>query len=140
MRVALDAKFYFDPQPTVMLRDHDSNAGKAVRRNVEMAEELTSRFRADKVYPKSLDRDVDWFLANLNLGAGWITIRTLPEERSWGAQQYRKAIRRSPRIAAKPRYLLGAVMMVLPAKAVTWLNRQFDRRSNYLGNRQNIRG
>ncbi len=106
-------RFVFARGPSVILRDHASNAGKAIRRNCEMTRASLARLRGYPYLTTEQRRAVDRFEADLLTSYGWQGVRLMPDVR-WARGCMRAAVRLDRRRMLHPRLFLGFALSLLP--------------------------
>lgn len=135
MRLGIDSKFHFDPEPTVRLRDHDSNAGKAIRRNHEMAIELVDRMEG---YPNLRDEHrpfIRRFKATIYQKHMWTLLRLDGNGGSYARRRLLRAIALDPKLLVRPSLVGGLILSSLPKAVRIAINRALNRMSHQPGSR-----
>lgn len=125
-RIAMRWKFHFDPQPTVVLRDHGGNLGKAVRSNHDLLMVMLDRLRMHPDFRPEWSRDLDHFRKAACRNNAWAVLRA-GGDRQWARWQLRRAIECDPRELLNPRTLSALLLASLPSKAGTTVNRLVDQ-------------
>ncbi len=126
IRLALAYKFQYQPEPLVVLRDHDRNAGKAVKLNVEMFLVCMERIEQSPGLPREYLGYTRAYKAAMLRDTGWSLLRVNGSANS-ARECFGRAIRILPREAVHPRVLGGLGLSFLPAAWRGWLNRLADR-------------
>ena len=121
-RIAMRWKLDFDPKPTVFLRDHGANMGKAVQRNHDMMMVILDRLRAHPDFPSACETDLNAFRARACVNNAWATLR-VGGPGDWARAQLGRAMSDRPSEALRPRTLAAMALAALPAKARAAINR-----------------
>lgn len=132
-RIALTHKFSYVTEPTVVLRDHGNNAGKAIRRNSEMTMDALSALEA---HPRLSDEQrhlVLQFRARLLASYAWQGAR-LGEDPTWVRARLAEGARLSPTILLSPRSIASIVLCSAPRPARDMANRIGRRLRSNPGN------
>lgn len=136
LRIAVNWKFHFDHSPTVMLRDHDSNLGKALRRNGDMHLEILDRMEHSDALPAAADKALRRHRARYAVNTAWSYARLDGEDRRWIRSRLSAAARSSPAAALIGwRYPATLALAFLPASLGRAVNRLGDRLRSSPGNR-----
>lgn len=136
MRIALTYLFHFDPTPTIVLRDHGGNAGKAIKRNHEMAIELLDRFERLPGFREELRPIARRFRAGMYRQHCWALLRLDSGEADYVRPRFLKAVKLDPFQGLQPRMLAGIALSMLPKPLCRALNRLADRWIRHPGNRK----
>jgi glycosyltransferase involved in cell wall biosynthesis len=138
-RMAILFKFHFDADPTVVMRDHPSNIGRAIRRNGELGILSYAKLGRLPEFPDS-ERDV---LLNTVVEhyrrLAWQGIRVV-HDRAWarkmalGALAHRKSMIIEPKIAAT------LAISVAPKICMDALNAVIDRVRKQKSHQNHIEG
>ena len=112
-KLAMSYRFFFLEGPTVVLRDHAANRGKAVRRNALMTSVCLERLGGHPAFPVECSDALRGARAALWAGLAWTSVR-LDEESDWVRTCYRKAIGISWKVAAQPKVIAGCALSILP--------------------------
>lgn len=128
LRIALDWKFHFDPKPTVILRDHDHNLGKAIQRNSDMHLTILDRMAIERALPAPVKKALVRHRARYAVNAAWSYARLGGENRGWTWDKLNHAVRSSPATTLRNwRCLTTLGLSILP--------KSLARSANSLGNR-----
>lgn len=114
LHIASRYRFVFSHGPGVILRDHESNAGKAIRRNCEMTRASLRRLRGYPWLDRAQRRAIDRFEAELLTSYGWQGVRLMPDAR-WARACMRAAVALDRRQLLHPRITSGFALSLLPA-------------------------
>jgi glycosyltransferase involved in cell wall biosynthesis len=126
-RIALDWKFRFGPHPTVVLRDHGGNMGKAIRVNHDMVMIILDRLEARPGLTGDQRQAVAGYRANCCSRHSWAFLRLGGNDRDWVVRQLKRAIALAPGSALQGRFAGAVLLAVLPSGARTLVNRLGDR-------------
>jgi glycosyltransferase involved in cell wall biosynthesis len=126
-RIAMRWKFKFDPEPVVVLREHDANIGKAVQRNHDMMMEMWARVEVHPDFPAKYLPNLRHLHAKACRNHAWIAARMNSADRRWIARQIRLAGSAEPWQLFHPRSLGSLLLVALPAPLRSALNRLANR-------------
>lgn len=121
LHIASKYPLLHSPEPTVVLRDHDSNAGKALRRNCNMTRSSLRRLRGYQHLSEVEVTAVEKFEAKLCLSYGWQSARLMPDQR-WTRRCLRDAVRLDRGVLLKPKLYGGFALSLLPARLRARIN------------------
>jgi glycosyltransferase involved in cell wall biosynthesis len=125
-RIALLWNFYFDPNPTVILRDTGSNWGKAIVRNVPMIKRWVDRLAEHPQLKPEWVSDLRRFRALVSRNAAWSVLRT-DGDRAWARRELAEALLIYPRLAACWRTPLAMALALAPSLISRRANQLIDR-------------
>lgn len=134
-RIALRHKFHFDPQPTVMLRDHGSNMGKAIAKNHDMVMTIIDRLMEQRDFPPSARTLAERARAESCVRNVWAYLRLGGTDMAWASRQLRRARQIDARWIARPRYSAAVAFALLPHALREQLNRGANRVKKRADNR-----
>lgn len=127
LRIGLRWKFHYDPTPTVVLRDHGGNMGKAIQKNHDMLMVVCDRLAQDPALPAAMQPDLRHFRASVCRSSAWVALRVGTRDTGWVRRQLREVLRNDVRLALHPRWLGGAALSLLPWRTRELLNRAARR-------------
>jgi glycosyltransferase involved in cell wall biosynthesis len=113
-RIALRWKFQFQREPTVVMRDHARNIGKAVKRNTEIFQTLMDRLVNDPDFPPADHARVRALRVRCLRLAGWQLLRVNGDP-DWSRRMLIETARVEWRNVLHPKTVLGVGLSVLPA-------------------------
>jgi glycosyltransferase involved in cell wall biosynthesis len=125
LRIAMRWKFRYQPEPTVVMRDHARNLGKATRRNNECFEVVLDHLRAHPDFPVASRPLVDAVRVRCERAASWQVLR-VDGDVEWARRVLIKAVRADWRQLAHPKTMLHVGLAILP----DGLRRQANRTLN----------
>ena len=126
-RIACEWKFHFDPKPTVVLRDHSANMGKAILRNHDMAIEVLNRLCDYPSFPKSNRPDLVKLEALMCRNHAWAALRMGSQDAAWVRKQLINVVFKSPRLAVHPRWVGAWVFVLVPWSLRVYMNWMANR-------------
>ncbi|MBV9772380.1 MAG: glycosyltransferase [Gemmatimonadetes bacterium] len=132
-RYALSFDFFYLDEPLVVMRDHESNIGKATRANLERLMGLMDRLGADPEFPASHQPHLRFARADLLCRQGWETVR-LTDDTSLARSYFRRSLQVRWRQALQPRMIAGVGLSLLPRSVRGRLNRSANRVISHPGN------
>ncbi len=115
-RIALTHRFAFFDEPLVVMRDHETNMGKALLPNLANLRSTLAKLRRDSALRPGQEDLVDRFEGTLLRTCGWRGAR-LNVEAAWVRSCFAAAVRLSWRHAAHPKTWVGTGLTLLPAGA-----------------------
>jgi glycosyltransferase involved in cell wall biosynthesis len=120
-RLAMSYRFSYLDEPLAVIRDHTMNAGKAVKRNTEIAFRSLERLEAHPDFPPELRGDLIRYKATVLRNHGWQTVR-VGGDCAWARSCFADALRTDWRQALHPRLFAGLGLSFLPASLLGRLN------------------
>lgn len=124
LRIAMTGKFHFVDEPLVVMRDHEHNIGKAIRRNVDNFMEVLDRIERHPDFPRHLGDELRRFRARMRRDAAWQTVRMgAVADIAWARDNFVRALSEDAATALDPRLLVGYTMTLLPEPLRRQLNR-----------------
>lgn len=114
LRIMLRWKFHYDPVPTIVLRDHGSNMGKATQKNHDMALVILDRLGALPNYPAKYLPELNTLKAKMCRNHAWIALRLGTRDTSWVLRQLAHAADLDVTIALHPRWFGALALALLP--------------------------
>jgi hypothetical protein len=126
LRFALSFKFFFLDEPLVVMREHDTNIGKAIKANIDRLMVVLDRLERNPDLPASCLPSVAVFRSRILRDAGWQGVRVVGDL-EWARECYRRAVAAHPRQRFHPRVVAGRALAQLPGG--------FRRLLNGIGNR-----
>lgn len=125
-RIAMRWKFHFDPNSTVVLRDHGGNLSKALQRNHDLLMILLDRLGSHPDFRPEWQGDLDHFRAAACLNNSWAALRSGGDQR-WARAQLRRALALSPANLIQPKMAGAIALASIPQAARVKLNKLGDR-------------
>ena len=138
-RAAMQHQFLYIDEPLLVLRDHASNAGKAVQRNIEMTEISLERLRLHPEFPADHLPYVKLFRATMLRDGGWSTVR-VGGDVGWARACLIESVRLTPKMALHPRVVAGLTLSMLPSLLRGSLNRIGNAVRHSQINRVHVKG
>jgi glycosyltransferase involved in cell wall biosynthesis len=126
LRFAMTFKFFFLDEPLVVMREHDTNIGKAIKANIDRLMIVLDRLERDPDLPPSSRSSVAIFRSRILRDAGWQGVRVVGD-RNWARECYRRAVAVDPRQRFHPRVVVGRALTHLPDRWRRLLNGIGDR-------------
>jgi glycosyltransferase involved in cell wall biosynthesis len=126
-RIALRWKFHFDPEPVVMLREHDANIGKVVQKNHDMMMEMWRRLEEHPDFPERYVPNLRHLRAVACRNHAWIAVRLNSADRGWVSRQIGLGLSAEPWQLFHPRTLASLFMVSIPSPLRIALNRFGNR-------------
>jgi hypothetical protein len=122
-RFALGFEFQFDPTPTVVMRDHERNLGRSVRKNYDYILRGFESLGRHPEFPAEARGELEALRLRTWRGAGWQGVRVVDDPK-WARSMYFNAIRASYLQLLHPKVLLGLGMSLLPDQVRRRLNHE----------------
>ena len=122
LRLALTHRFVYLDESLVVLRDHDANAGKAIKANRRTLASVMAALRVNPHLPTEHRPLVDHYEAVQLRIYGWSGARLGLESR-WVSGCFRRAARFSPRALIHPKVAVALVLLALPGRLRGIVNR-----------------
>lgn len=121
LRIALSEKFFYLDEPLVVMRDHASNIGKALKKNRETVLEVLRNLETEKEFPSSLGRELLQCRMDTYRHYAWQSIRVL-EDRAWALQCIEEGMKLSPQFLLHPKSLAVSVLTRVPDTILRVIN------------------
>lgn len=125
LRVAMRWNFFYQTEPTVVMRDHERNLGKATRRNTEVFETVLDRLQVHPDFPVELRPLVGALRIRCERAAAWQTLR-VNGDAQWARKMLLKTVRTDWRQLAHPKTVIGVGLSVLPGALRRKANRALN--------------
>lgn len=134
MRFALTFKFKYVDEPLTVMREHQTNIGKAVKKNAVLALILMDRLSQERDFPPAMAPALDRFRAEFMGVCSWLGIRVAADP-GWARTCALAAIRQRPWQLLRGRTLAALAMSAFPAAGLRAFNRVMNavRRHNQSG-------
>lgn len=133
-RIACKWKFYFDPEPTVMLRDHALNMGKMLQHNHDAVILILDRLEDDPSFPARHFTNLVSLKAKMCRNSAWAALRGGTPDLGWVRRQLRRGFSLSNLVALHPRWLAALLITYLPKLLRGKINMLFDSARRHRGN------
>jgi glycosyltransferase involved in cell wall biosynthesis len=114
LRMAMVTRYHYDPEPVVLLREHDRNIGKAIRRNHENFLGVLVHLERHPDFPPAYHDRLRDLRARVMRDAGWATLRMGGDDVVWVRGRFAAAVRERWREAVHPRVVMGIGLSLLP--------------------------
>ena len=125
-RIAFDWAFRFDSTPTVVLRDHGKNWGRAIIRNYEMAQVIFKRLPEHPSFRPEWRKSLQQFLSKLGSRTAWSLLRS-NSDIPWAQRAVRETLKVDPWMITDPRTAAALLLSAMPTKLRSRLNRFGDQ-------------
>lgn len=112
-RFAISYAFHYMEEPLVVMRDHDHNAGKAMRHNVDRAMLLLDRLLLEADFPAHCRQAVEVCRARILRIGGWRVLREGGDP-GWSRHCLLRAVRSHPREILSKKVVLGILLSLFP--------------------------
>jgi glycosyltransferase involved in cell wall biosynthesis len=124
VRIAMTGRFQYMDEPLTVMREHESNISKAIRKNHENFMIVVDRLERHADFPPELRDEVRHFRARLRRDAAWQAVRMgAVGDLGWARRCFEQAVGDQPAQALHPRTLIGYTMTLLPPSLREKLNR-----------------
>lgn len=121
LRLAMTFKFFFLDEPLVVMREHDTNIGKALKPNLDRLMVVLDRLERHPDLPATARPAVAIFRSRILRDSGWQGVRVVGDV-AWARDCFRRAVDVHPPQRFHPRVVIGRVLTHLPNGARTLLN------------------
>ena len=122
LRFAVSYKFQYLGEPLVVMREHDSNIGKAIKGNVERLMIVLDRLKSADEFPTPYRGAVEVFRSRILRDAGWQGVR-VADDPKWARRCFLRSLNSGPRQALHPRTVAGLLLSCIPASVRGVMNR-----------------
>jgi glycosyltransferase involved in cell wall biosynthesis len=121
-RIALKYKFFYSKAPLVVMRYHDQNMGKAIKKNMEMHLICLDRLATSLDFPKDAILPLAEYRAGIVFSNAWHCLRT-NFEIAWAKKLILTSIKSTPKSLLSFRYFVGAIFILMPKKLIFYANK-----------------
>lgn len=132
LRFAMTFKFFYLGEPVAVMREHDTNIGKALKANVDRLMIVLDRLEAHPDLPRSAASSVPVFRSRILRDAGWQGLRVV-DDVQWARECYRRAVAVHAPQRFHPRVVIGRALANLPPGGRRLLNQLANRLRGYRG-------
>jgi len=134
LRFAMKYLFWFDPEPTIVMRDTPNNIGRAIKRNILLTLVSIDKLKRHPDFPKEELPTLHEMRINIHRQAGWLAIRMV-NDGTWAREMAFAALKLRPKLLLDPKTLATLALSVTPTRARAAINRVADRVMNVRGHR-----
>ena len=113
----LKYKFFYTDSPLVVMRYHDQNMGKAIKKNMEMHLICLDRLATSLDFPKDAVLPLVEYRAGIVFSNAWHCLRTNFEV-AWAKKLILTSIKSTPKSLLSFRYFIGAMFILMPKKLI----------------------
>lgn len=124
-RIALKYKFFYFEAPLVVMRYHDQNMGKAIKKNMEMHLICLDRLATSQDFPKDAILPLAEYRAGIVFSNAWHCLRT-NFEITWAKKLLLSSIISSPKSLLKLKCVVIMSYALLPQKLIFYINKLAD--------------
>ena len=121
-RIALKYKFFYTDSPLVVMRYHDQNMGKAIKKNMEMHLICLDRLATSQDFPKDAVLPLVEYRSGIVFSNAWHCLRTNFEV-AWAKKLILTSIKSTPKSLLSFRYFIGAMFILMPKKLIFYVNK-----------------
>tara|TARA_B110000003_G_C16647330_1_gene532617 strand:- start:2200 stop:3189 length:990 start_codon:yes stop_codon:yes gene_type:complete len=121
-RIALKYKFFYFENPLVVMRYHEQNMGKAIKKNMDMHLICLDRLAATQDFPKDALVPLRDYRSSIVFSNAWHCLRT-NFEITWAKKLIAKSIISNPKSLFGLRYFVGAIFIFMPKKLIFYTNK-----------------
>ena len=132
LRLAMTFKFAYLDEPLVVMREHSTNIGKAVKANLDRLMIVLDRLEQHPDLPGAARSSVAIFRSRVLRDAGWQGVRVV-DDIPWARECYRRAVATYAAQRFHPRVVVGQALTHLPGAGRRILNRIADRLRGHAG-------
>ncbi len=124
-RIALKYKFFYSEIPLVVMRYHDKNMGKAIKKNMEMHLICLDRLADSHNFPKDAIVPLNEYRSTIVFSNAWHCLRT-NFEITWAKKLILRSITSNPKSLLGLRYFVGAIFLFMPKTLIFYTNKIID--------------
>ena len=129
-RLAMTYQFSFQDEPLAVLRDHEGNAGKAIKQNAQISLACIERLRCYPEFPLECINYLREYEATVLRNYGWQAMR-VGGDVNWGRRCFARAMQVSWKNALHPRLIAGLGLSILPPVLRKRMNQWGDKVRNH---------
>jgi glycosyltransferase involved in cell wall biosynthesis len=124
-RIAMKYKFFYSSIPLVVMRYHEKNMGKAIKKNIEMHLICLDRLEQNIDFPKNCQKHLNIYRSHIIFSNAWHCIRT-NFEISWAKKIILKAIRFYPQSILSRKFIIGIIFILMPRPVIAAANKMIN--------------
>jgi glycosyltransferase involved in cell wall biosynthesis len=124
-RIATKYKFFYSDVPQVVMRYHEKNMGKAIKKNMDMHLICLDRLRVSKYFPIDAFPLLQKYRAQIIISNAWHCLRT-NFEIMWAKKIILESIKSYPKSLLNLRYLVGMIFILMPQSLIYLVNKIID--------------
>jgi glycosyltransferase involved in cell wall biosynthesis len=121
-RIATKYKFFYSDEPLVVMRYHDKNMGKAIKKNMDMHLICLSRLSSAKNFPKDTLPLLNAYRAEIVFSNSWHCLRT-NFEIDWAKNLMIESIKFQPSLLFSFKYFIGMLFALMPRIVLVQANK-----------------
>ena len=125
LRFAMEYKFFYLEKPLAFMRDHKTNTGKALKRNIQTHHTMIKKLIHETKFNQKHLHLVTSHSAKFKENVAWHTVRS-SGDKSFARQAFMWAIRTKPTIILSLRTFIGIFLTFLPNVFLKPLNTVID--------------
>lgn len=130
LRIALTYKFRYVDEPLTVMREHDSNMGKVIKKNAASTLVLLDRLPYEPGFPPHLAPLLQTFRTTLLVNWSWLGIR-MAADPAWTRGLLMAAFRAQPTQLLRLRPLAALLLSMFPVSAILTFNRAMNALRNH---------
>lgn len=132
LRFAMTFKFFFLDEPLVVMREHETNIGKAIKANIDRLMIVLDRLEQHPDLPDAALSSVAIFRSRILRDAGWQGVRVVGDI-PWARECYRRAIAVHRPQRFHRRVIVGRALSYLPVGGRRLFNQIANRLRGHAG-------
>ena len=121
-RIATKYKFFYSGEPLVVMRYHDKNMGKAIKKNMDMHLICLERLSSAKSFPKDTLPLLNAYRAEIVFSNSWHCLRT-NFEIDWAKNLMIESIKLQPGLLFSFKYFIGILFALMPRIVLAQVNK-----------------
>jgi glycosyltransferase involved in cell wall biosynthesis len=125
-RFAIGFQFGFHVDPTVVMRDHERNMGRSVKKNIQNWLASVAKLEQDPDFPHEARPQLQAMKLRIFRMAGWQAVRVASDS-SWAREMLWHCVAADPREWLHPKTLAGLGLSFLPDVVLDRMNRAILR-------------
>lgn len=136
-RMSIRYAFHFDREPTVVMRDHASNLGRAIRSNGEITLVAYDKLGRLPDFPEDARSALDALVTRHYRRLAWQGIRVV-HDRAWARQMALGALGRDRKMLIDPKIVTALAVSLAPPVCMNVMNRVIDRVQNVRSHQNHV--
>jgi len=124
-RIAMKYKFYYSPKPLVVMRYHETNMGKAIKKNIDMHLICLERLEQNIDFPTIYQKPLNIYRSHIIFSNAWHCLRT-NFEIIWAKKKILKAIQIYPQSILSFKFIVGIIFILMPKHLMAGVNKMLN--------------
>jgi glycosyltransferase involved in cell wall biosynthesis len=121
-RIATKYKFFYSDKPLVVMRFHEKNMGKAIKKNMDMHLICLERLSSSSNFPSHILPLLYAYRADIVFSNSWHCLRT-NFEIDWAKNLIFESVRLQPKLLLRLKYIIAIIFALMPRSFLITINK-----------------